>query len=117
MSKSEKLVIYLAASSKVLTKMLSAALDKKGYKTKSFNDGFNLLKEIISNPPKLIIADKDLPTISGIELCKILKSGSENNTIPFILISTDDSIFDFWTTAREANRVVLVSDDNIDSPL
>ncbi len=114
MSKSEKAIVYLAASSKVLTKMLSAALDKKGYKTKSFNDGFNLLKKIISNPPKLIIADKDLPSINGIELCKILKSGSENNTIPFILISTDDSIFDFWTTAREANRVVLVSDDNID---
>ena len=114
MSKSEKAIVYLAASSKVLTKMLSAALDKKGYKTKSFNDGFNLLKEIISNPPKLIIADKDLQTINGIELCKILKSGSENNTIPFILISTDDSIFDFWTTAREANRVVLVSDENID---
>ena len=114
MSKREKPVVYLAATSKVLTKMLCTALDKKGYKTKSFDDGFTLIKDVISNPPALIIADKDLPSISGIELCKILKSGSDRNTIPFILISTDDSIFDFWTTAREANRVVLVSDDNID---
>ena len=114
MSKREKPVVYLAATSKVLTKMLCTALDKKGYKTKSFDDGYSLLKALISAPPALIIADKDLPFISGIELCKILKSGSDRNTIPFILISTDDSIFDFWTTAREANRVVLVSDDNID---
>ena len=114
MSKSEKPVIYLAASSKVLSKMLCAALDKKGYKTKSFDDGYSLLKALISASPTLIIADKDLQSINGIELCKILKSGSEKNTIPFILISTDDSIFDFWTTAREANRVVLVSDENID---
>ena len=114
MSKSEKKVIYLAASSKVLTKMLCTAFDKKGYKTKRFDDGFSLVRAVISETPDLIIADKDLPSINGIELCKILKSGSDKNTIPFILISTDDSILDFWTTAREANRVVLVSDENID---
>lgn len=114
MSKSEKKVIYLAASSKVLTKMLCTAFDKKGYKTKKFDDGFSLVRAVISETPDLIIADKDLPSINGIELCKILKSGSDKNTIPFILISTDDSILDFWTTAREANRVVLVSDENID---
>ena len=114
MSKKNKPLIYLASGSKVLTKMLCKALSEKDYELKSFNDGFVLIKEIVSNPPALIIADKELPTINGIELCKILKSGSEKNTIPFILISTDDSVFDFWTTAREANRVVLVSDENID---
>ena len=108
MSKKNKPLIYLAAGSKVLTKILSAALEKKGYDCKVFTEGFSLVKAIISNPPALTIADKDLPEINGIELCKILKSGSENNSIPYILISTDDSIFDFWTTAREANRVVLV---------
>ena len=115
MSKKNKPLIYLAAGSKVLTKILSAALEKKGYDCKVFTEGFSLVKAIISNPPALTIADKDLPEINGIELCKILKSGSENNSIPYILISTDDSIFDFWTTAREANRVVLVSDQNIDT--
>ena len=114
MSKKDKPLIYLAASSKVLTKMLAAALGEKGYEIKNFDDGYALLKDIVAIPPALIIADKELQTINGIELCKILKSGRENNTIPFILISTDDSVFDFWTTAREANRVVLVSDENID---
>ena len=115
MSKKEKALVYLAANSKVLKKMLSSALEKKGFEAKGFDDGYSLIKAVITNPPALIIADKDLPAINGIELCKILKSGSENNSIPFILISTDDSVLDFWTTAREANRVVLVSDDNIDS--
>ncbi len=115
MSKKEKTLVYLAADSKVLTKILSSALDKKGFETKVFKDGLSLIKTIISNPPALIIAEKDLPAINGIELCKILKSGSDNNSIPYILMSTDDSIFDFWTTAREANRVVLISEDNIDT--
>ena len=117
MSKKEKKLVYLAANSKVLKKMLSAAFNEHGYEAKTFDDGFSLIKAVISNPPALIIADKVLPEINGIELCKILKSGPENNSIPYILISTDDSIFDFWTTAREANRVVLVSDDNIDTLL
>ena len=95
MSKKEKALVYLAANSKVLKKMLSSALDKKGFEAKGFDDGYSLIKAVITNPPALIIADKDLPAINGIELCKILKSGSENNSIPFILISTDDSIFDF----------------------
>ncbi len=117
MSKKEKPLVYLAAVSKILIKMLSKALEEKGYEVKVFGDGLALVKAIIANPPSLTIAAKELPSINGIELCKILKSGPENNSIPYILMSTDDSIFDFWTTAREANRVVLVSDSNIDALL
>ena len=117
MSKKEKAVskplIYIAESSKVLTRMICEVLGERGYETKTFEDGFSLIKTIISEPPALIIADKELPSINGIELCKILKSGADNNSIPFILLSVDDTVFDFWTTAREANRVVLVSNENI----
>lgn len=105
--------IYVAETSKILAKMICAELGEMGCETKIFDDGFALIKEIVSDPPVLVIADKELPSINGIELCKILKSGAENNSIPFILISVDDSVLDFWTTAREANRVVLVSKDNL----
>lgn len=110
-------VIYLAENSKLLTKIISSALKEKGYEIKVFDDGFSALKAIINEPPSLFIADKDLPLINGIELCKILKTGSDNTALPLILISTDDSIFDFWTTAREANRAVLIANDKIESLL
>ena len=107
--------VYVAENSKVLAGMICKALGERGYETEVFTDGFAAVKAIVSEPPALIIADKELPSINGIELCKILKTGSDKNSIPFILISVDDSVFDFWTTAREANRVVLVSADKLDS--
>ena len=107
--------IYVAENSKVLAKMICSALIEKGYETETFTDGYELLKAIVSAPPDLIIAEKELASINGIELCKILKTGSKSNTIPLILISTDDSVFDFWTTIRDANRVVLLQDEKIDN--
>ncbi len=106
--------IYVAVQSKVLAKMICAELKSEGYETEVFADGYALLKEIVSNPPDLVIAAKQLPTINGIELCRIMKSGATGASVPYILVSTDDSIYDFWTTAREANRVVLVANNNID---
>ena len=48
MSKKEKPLVYLAAVSKILIKMLSKALEEKGYEVKVFGDGLALVKAIIS---------------------------------------------------------------------
>lgn len=114
MSKKEKKVIFVAESSRVLLKIITTELESKGYEVHSFNNGFACLKQIVKETPSLIIADKNLPSISGIELCKIMKTGSVKEAIPFIITSIDDSVFDFWNSAREANRVVLIQNDNIE---
>ena len=119
MSKKEKQVvgqplIYVAVPSKILSKMIKLEFEKLGYETKFFTDGYSVLKETVKKSPSLIIAEKELPKINGFELCRILKNGSPVNTVPLILLSVDDKIFDFWNSAREANRVVLVQDNNID---
>ena len=109
-----KPLIYLAEPSRILAKIISSELEKQGYEVEIFQDGYSILKKLTSNSPKLIISDNNLAEINGIELCKILKTGSSKDSIPFILISTDDSVFDFWISSIEANRVVLVENDNID---
>ena len=110
----DKPLVFLAEPSKILAKIISAGLAEKGYETEIFTDGYSILKRIVSETPSLIIADKNLPEIDGLELCRIMKTGSTKTAVPFVLISVDDSIFDFWNSAREANRVVLVKNDNID---
>ena len=109
-----KPLIYLAEPSRILAKIISSELEKQGYEVECLKDGYSLLKKLTTNSPKLIISDNNLAEINGIELCKILKTGSSKESIPFILISTDDSVFDFWISSIEANRVVLVENDNID---
>ena len=109
-----KPLIYLAEPSRILSKIIQTELEKLDYEVQSFKDGFSLLKQITTSTPNLIICDNNLAEIDGIEVCKILKTGSPKDSIPFILISADDSVFDFWISAIEANRVVLVKNDNID---
>lgn len=106
--------VLVAVPSKILSKIICMELKKLGYETEVFSDGYSALKQIVHESPDLIIADKELPEINGIELCHILKTGSPKNALPFVLVSVDDSVFDFWNTAREANRVVLVKNDNIE---
>ena len=109
-----KPLIYLAEPSRILSKIIQTELEKLDYEVQSFKDGFSLLKQITTSTPNLVICDNNLAEIDGIEVCKILKTGSPKDSIPFILISADDSVFDFWISAIEANRVVLVKNDNID---
>ena len=109
-----KPLIYLAEPSRILSKFICKELEKLNYEVKVFTDGYSLLKEILVQSPNLIIADNNLAEINGIELCKILKNGSPKDSVPFILVSTDDSVFDFWISSMEANRVVLINSENID---
>ena len=109
-----KPLIYLAEPSRILSKIIQTELEKLDYEVQCFKDGFSLLKKITTGTPNLIICDNNLAEINGIEVCKILKTGSPKDSIPFILISADDSVFDFWISAIEANRVVLIKNDNID---
>ena len=108
-----KPLIYLAEPSKILAKIITAALEEKGFEVQLFTDGYSLIKKVIEKTPNLIISDNNLAKIDGIQLCKILKTGSNKDAIPFVLISADDSVFDFWVSSMEANRVVLVDNDNI----
>lgn len=109
-----KPLIYLAEPSRILSKIICSELEKLDYEVECFKDGYSLLKKVARQSPALIISDNSLAEINGIELCKILKSGSSKYSIPFILISADDSVLDFWMSEVEANRVVLVNNQNID---
>ena len=112
---SKKQCVYVAEESLILSKLICAELNAQGYETQVFTDGFSALKRIVCDAPACIIADRNLSKIDGQQLCKILKDGSSKNTIPFILISTDENPFDFWNTATEANRTLSISSENFGS--
>lgn len=114
MSKKEKPLIFLGEASKVLSKIICSQLDSLGYQTLSFSDGLSLLKKVAEDSPSLIIASKELPVINGIDLCNILKNGSSKSSVPFILISSDEKVLDFWNGHVPANKVFAISSENID---
>lgn len=111
---SEKRCVYIAEQSRVLSKLVCKELADRGYDVQIFEDGLSTLRKIVCEAPDLVIADRNLPKIDGMQLCEILKEGSPKSSVPFILISTDEKIFDFWNTATDANKTLAVSSENID---
>ncbi len=110
-----KLMVYVAEPSRILSKVISTQLEAAGYETQVFTDGLSVLKKIVTEDPSLIICDRDMPLINGLELCSILKTGSSKPNLPVILISADEKIFDFWSGTSQANKVISISSQNVDS--
>src|SRR3989442_13440136 len=49
--------------------------------------GHAALKAVADHPPDLIILDLNLPVLSGIEVCRILRSRSEAKSLPIIMLT------------------------------
>jgi len=45
------------------------------------------LKAVASRPPDLIILDLNLPVVSGVEVCRIIRSRAEAKHVPIIMLS------------------------------
>jgi DNA-binding response OmpR family regulator len=68
------------------------------------------LQAVVSHPPDLIILDLNLPVLSGIEVCRILRSRAEGKNVPIIMLTA---------RASEHDRVVgfeLGADDYVTKP-
>ena len=117
MSNSEKKLIFVVESSRVLAKLISTELKEQGYNVETFTTGLDALKGIITSSPDCIVADKVLPVIDGMELCRIMKEGSTKSSIPYILFSAEDTVLDFWSNSIGADDVVSISQANLEGLL
>ena len=69
-------------------------LDKEGYTVHGVTTGEEGLERISENPPDLIILDLMLPGISGLDVCRILKSDQETEMIPIVMLTARDGEVD-----------------------
>jgi len=68
------------------------------------------LQAVVAHPPDLIILDLNLPVLSGVEVCRILRSRTEGKNVPIIMLTA---------RASEHDRVVgfeLGADDYVTKP-
>ena len=62
-------------------------LEKNGFLVKSASNGEQALDMIYEKKPNVLIADWMMPKMSGIELCKILRSNEDTKLLPIIMLS------------------------------
>ena len=90
--------------------LLMLNLRKGGFKVSTAADGANGLQTARDDRPDLIILDLMLPKMSGLEVCKILKSDTGTSGIPILMLTAK---------AEEIDRIVGLefgADDYVTKP-
>lgn len=79
--------ILIVEDEESLSTLLEYNLGKEGFKTRISRDGEEALVAVEETLPDLIILDWMLPKVSGIEVCRRLRSKSEFRNIPVIMLT------------------------------
>ena len=68
-------------------KLLSGTLSAEGYDVRPADSGELALEAVALSPPEVILLDMRMPGMSGLEVCRKLKSSPESRDIPVIFLS------------------------------
>ena len=79
--------ILLADDEPNQIELMKFNLEKNGFLVKSANNGEQALDMIYEKKPTVLIADWMMPKMSGIELCRILRSNKDTKLLPIIMLS------------------------------
>jgi CheY-like chemotaxis protein len=112
--------VMVVEDNKVVSAMLVNILTRKGYRTILAEDGMEAYKAAVSDPPHVILSDKEMPKLDGYALFDALKGQHETKHIPIILLTAasdpeeearafEKGFFDFLVKpVREATLVTRV---------
>ena len=70
-----------------LSTLLQYNLEKEGYDVTVAGDGEEALIQVDERLPDLVVLDWMLPKVSGIEVCRRLRSRSETRNVPIIILT------------------------------
>ena len=90
--------------------LLTLNLRKAGFRTSTAADGTSGLQKARDDRPDFIVLDLMLPKLSGLEVCKILKSDTATSQIPILMLTAK---------AEEIDRIVGLefgADDYVTKP-
>ena len=80
--------ILIVEDEQAISVLLKYNLEKAGYETICVAQGNKVLSAIDKNLPSLILLDWMLPEMSGLELCKIIRSNPDLKNIPIIMFNS-----------------------------
>jgi two-component system phosphate regulon response regulator PhoB len=104
------LKVLVAEDEPDVLNLLASNLRNGGFEIIKTEDGPSALQNARSQAPNLVLLDLDLPGMSGLEVCRVLKSDPSTAKIPIIMLTAK---------AEEIDRIVgleLGADDYITKP-
>lgn len=102
--------VFIVEDDEDISELLRFNLTQEGYDVASYYSGDGAVEEIRRAMPDLILLDLMLPGLSGLDICRVLKSDTLLSSIPVVMVSAK---------GEEADIVVgleLGADDYITKP-
>jgi twitching motility two-component system response regulator PilH len=111
--------ILVADDSPTEQRLIVAALQSRGYKVITANDGEDAIEKATREQPRLIVLDVVMPKRNGFQVCRQLKSAVETQHIKILLLTTKSQDSDrFWGLKQGADGYLtkpFVNDDLLDN--
>ncbi len=93
-----------------ILELVAINLNRAGFRTETFTNAIDFYEFLEKQKPDLIILDLMLPDVDGLDICRLLKSQPQTNTIPIIMLTA---------RGEETDRVLgleLGADDYVTKP-
>jgi len=90
----ESLKVMVIDDSKTIRRTAETLLQKVGCTVITATDGFDALAKIADTRPDIIFVDIMMPRLDGYQTCSLIKNNSEFKSIPVIMLSSKDGLFD-----------------------
>jgi CheY-like chemotaxis protein len=86
--------LLLADDSITIQKVVELVLTPEDFQIKAFNDGEEAMDKVATYKPHIILADIDMPKLTGYQLCERVKNNPATAHIPVILLAGAFEPFD-----------------------
>ncbi len=86
--------VLVIDDSKTVRRSAENLLKQEGFEVITAIDGYEALAKVVEHKPDVIFVDIMMPRLDGYQTCALIKNNSRYSSIPIILLSSKDSIFD-----------------------
>ena len=91
---SSVLKVMVIDDSKTIRRTAETLLKNVGCEVITAIDGFDALAKIVDHHPHIIFVDIMMPRLDGYQTCALIKSNRAFKSIPVIMLSSKDGLFD-----------------------
>ncbi len=104
------LKVLVVDDSNTIKRTGETLLAKAGCQVSTASDGFDSLSKIVDLRPDVIFVDIMMPRLDGYQTCALIKNNPEFKSIPVIMLSSKDGLFD------KAKGRIVGADDYLTKP-
>ncbi len=103
--------VLLVDDSASVRSVLGARLREKGFEVEEAKDGTVGAELALGRPPDVVVTDLWMPGISGVQLCRLLRSEPRTRDVPVVLVTGEsDRRSRFWARCAGAAAYVTKTD-------